>query len=315
MLVVGSEHSLEALDAAWDLLERGASALDAVVAATRLVEDDLRVRSVGTGGYPNLVGAVELDASVMEGTRRRAGAVAALGGFAHPVSVARAVMERLPHVLLVGDGAARFAGEIGAERGELLTEEAQRYWAEGVERARATAGEELLAQATALTARPDDAAGTVDVLALDGRGCVASAVSTSGWPFRWPGRAGDSPLIGAGNYCDDRYGAAGCTGFGELAIRAGTARSVIAALAAGAAPLEAAISALSDVWSLVAPGRDMPMNVVVLDAAGRHCGASTQPGGYYAWRDEQTARAVRAERVVVARPRHAGSADAEEAQP
>ncbi len=236
MLVVGSEHSLDALDEAWRLLEGGASALDAVIAAVRLVEDDLSVRSVGTGGYPNLVGVVELDASVMEGTRRRAGAVAALGGFRHPVSVAREVMERLPHVLLVAEGAARFAAEIGAERAELLTEDARRYFEEGIERARREAGEDVLAQALALTARPDDAIGTVDVLAIDVRGRIASAVSTSGWPFRWPGRVGDTPLVGAGNYCDDRYGAAGCTGFGELAIRAGTARCVVAALAAAPPP-------------------------------------------------------------------------------
>ncbi len=310
MLVVGSEHSLGALDEAWALLEQGASALDAVEAAARHVEDDLTVHSVGTGGWPNLIGDVELDASVMEGTRRRAGAVAALGGFRHPVSIARAVMERLPHVLLVGEGAARFGDEIGAERSELLTGEARQHWLDGLERAREEAGKDLLAQALALTARPDDAVGTVDILAIDGGGHVASAVSTSAWPFRWPGRVGDSPIIGAGNYCDDRYGAAGCTGFGELAMRASTARCVVAALAAGASPEEAGRAGLEDVWSLVAPGRVVPMNIVVLDTAGRHCGLSTQPGGYYAWRDATVEGAVRAERVVVSRPEAAHGASA-----
>jgi beta-aspartyl-peptidase (threonine type) len=302
MLVVGSEHAHEALETAWGLLTNGASALDAVVAATRLVEDDPRVRSVGTGGYPNLVGEVELDASVMEGTRRRAGAVAALSGFAHPVSIAREVMERLPHVLLVGDGARRFAEEIGAERGELLTEAGSKHWREGIASAAAHAGDALLDQARALTADPDQSAGTVDILAIDARGRIASAVSTSGWPFKWPGRVGDSPLPGAGNYCDDRYGAAGCTGFGELAIRAGTARAVVEALASGSTPEQAGRAALEEIWSLVATGREAVMNVVVLDPAGGHCGLSTSPGGHYAWRDASVRQPVLAERVVVGRP-------------
>jgi beta-aspartyl-peptidase (threonine type) len=301
VLVVGSEHALGALEAAWQLLAEGADALDAVVAATRLVEDDLAVHSVGTGGYPNLTGTVELDASVMEGTNRRAGAVAALSGFTHPVSVAREVMERLPHLLLVGDGAACFATEIGAERGELLTAEAEAHWRDGVARARASAGDGLLDQARALTADPSGSGGTVDVLALDGRGHIASAVSTSGWAFKWPGRVGDSPLPGAGNYCDDRYGAAGCTGFGELAIRAGTARAVVDALARGATPQRAGIEALEDVWRLVSPGAGAVMDVVVLDRHGRHCGLSTERGRHYVWRDAGVGGPVLAERVVVGR--------------
>jgi beta-aspartyl-peptidase (threonine type) len=303
VLVVGSEHSLEAVDHAYELLEQGASALDAVVAGIHLVEDDLRVHSVGTGGYPNLDGVVELDASLMEGTQRRTGAVGALGGFRHPIDVARAVMERLPHVLVVGPGAERFAEVVGAERAELLTDEAQRHWEDGIARARGVVGDDAFAQALTLTQRPDEAVGTVDILALDGKGRIASAVSTSGWPFRWPGRIGDSPIIGAGNYCDDRYGAAACTGFGELAIRAGTARCVVAMLASGATLEDAGRLGIEDVWRLVAPGRDVPMNVVALDASGRHAGLATQPGGYYTWRDEHVESAVRAERTVVARPR------------
>lgn len=307
VLVVGSEHSLAAVDHAYELLRNGGSAVDAVVAAVRLVEDDRSVHSVGLGGYPNLDGKVELDASLMEGTRRRAGAVGALGGFRHPIDVARQVMERLPHVLLVGEGAERFADLVGAERTELLTTEARAHWRDGMARARAEVGTNLLNQALALTARPDEAVGTVDILALDATGCIASAVSTSGWPFRWPGRLGDSPLVGSGNYCDDRYGAAACTGFGELAIRAGTARCVVSMLASGASPEEAGRVALEDVWNLVAPDRDVPMNVVVLDASGRHAGLSTLAGGYYTWRDEHVESAVRQPRTLVARSGNAST--------
>lgn len=302
MLVVGSEHAFEAVEVAFELLAAGASALDAVVAAVRVVEDDPEVHSVGTGGYPHVGGAVELDASVMEGTRRRAGAVAALGGFAHPVSVAREVMERLPHVLLAGEGAARFAAEIGAEPAELLVDSARQVWLRAVEAARAEVGDDLLAQVELLTAAPSQSMSTVDVLALDASGRVASAVSTSGWPFRWPGRLADSCIPGAGNYCDDRFGAAACTGLGELAIRAGTARSVVAALAGGAAPEQAGREALLDVWMLSPEHREAPMNVVVLDVSGRHCGLSTEPGGTYVWRDERSGGPVRTERLVVSRP-------------
>ena len=305
MLVVGSEHSLKAVDHAYELMKTGASALDAVVAGLRVVEDDLDVQSVGTGGYPNLDGRVELDASLMEGARRRAGAVGALGGFRHPSDVALHVMTRLPHVLLVGEGAERFAASVGAERTELLTDEAHAHWRRGIEKARAEVGEDALNQALALTAKPDDAVGTVDILALDADGHIASGVSTSGWPFRWPGRLGDSPLVGAGNYCDDRYGAAACTGFGELAIRAGSARCVVAMLAAGASPQEAGRAGLEDVWSLAAGDRDLPMNIVVLDPSGRHAGLATLPGGYYTWRDEHVESAVRATRTIVARPENA----------
>jgi beta-aspartyl-peptidase (threonine type) len=307
VLVVGSDNALEALEVAWAVLVNGGSALDAVEAATRAVEDDPKVTTVGTGGYANLVGEVELDASVMEGTWRRAGAVAALGGYRHPVSIARAVMERLPHVLLAGPGAARFAAEIGAEPAELLTEPARQIWQRGLDRAATgPGGDRLLEQVKILTADPDRAVGTVDVLALDGGGHIASAVSTSGWAWKWPGRVGDSPLPGSGNYCDDRYGAAACTGFGELAIRGGTARSVVAGLAAGQSVRDAGRAALEDAWSLVGPRQDAILNVVVLDSQGRHGGLSTSPGGHYAWRDRSLGEALLAEREVVERPAGAG---------
>ena len=149
-------------------------------------------------------------------------AVAALVGYLHPISVAGAVMERTPHVFIVGDGAARFAREIGAERTQNLTPSTRKLW---VERLRSV-GETptsirrraKLLPAVRKTVREER--GTVNFLALDGRGDIASAVTTSGWAYKYPGRVGDSPVIGAGNYCDSRYGAAACTGYGELAMLA-----------------------------------------------------------------------------------------------
>ena len=222
--------------------------MDAVEAAVRIVEANEADHYVGVGGLPNLLGVVELDASIMDGATRRAGAVAAVTGFPHPISIARAVCDRLPqHVLLVGSGAEQFADEAGIERGETLTEEARRMWREGLEpdglaRAEQSHGpgeiayrRQMLERLSAL-APHEGPWGTVNVLALDAAGNLAVAVSTSGYPWKFPGRVGDSALIGSGNYCDNRYGAAACTGRGELAIRASTARCAVLALRAGAEP-------------------------------------------------------------------------------
>src|SRR5205823_4163526 len=156
--------------------------------------------------------------------------------FRSPITVARLVMERLPHVLLAGEGAARFARECRCEEADLLTPAAAALWRrqlrvlgetpESIARKRRLAP--IVWRATGAER------GTVNILALDRRRQVASAVSTSGWGYKYPGRVGDSPIIGAGNYCDSRYGAAACTGFGELAMRALTARTAVDLLGAGA---------------------------------------------------------------------------------
>ena len=299
MIVVASANGAEALEVAWTVLEDGGSALDAVEAAARVVEDDPRDHSVGTGGYPNLLGQVELDASIMEGTTRRFGGVAALQGFRHPISVARAVMERLPHVLVVGAGAASLAAELGAETAELLTPEAEAAWRDGLARSPAGLTGAVLAQVQALSTNPEHVAGTVDFLALDRDGHIASAVSTSGWAWKWPGRVGDSPIPGAGNYCDDRFGAAACTGFGELALRTQTARTVVNGLASGLDVAAAGRAALEDLFALGEPADRIVMNTVALDRNGNHAGLTTEPGARYAWRDESSGGVQLATRIVV----------------
>ena len=270
-----------------DILRAGGSALDAVEAVTRLVEDNPDDHTVGLGGYPNLVGEVELDASIMDGDTRLAGAVGALRGYRQAITVARAVMDRLPHVLLAGDGAARLAAELGLEPSELLTAEAEQVWRDGL------AGKDvggaaggMLSRIAGRAADPERAAGTVDVLAVDGRGSIASAVSTSGWAWKYPGRVGDSPIVGAGNYADSRHGAAACTGWGELAIRAGTARMVVAGLADGMPLDEACRRAMADVVSLDTGGRAPIMSLVAVDRDGRHAGWTTEAGKpYVVWED------------------------------
>jgi isoaspartyl peptidase/L-asparaginase-like protein (Ntn-hydrolase superfamily) len=275
-----------------ELLRAGASAMDAVEAAVRAAEANEADHYVGVGGLPNLLGEVELDASIMDGATRQAGAVAAVTGFPHPISIARAVCDRLPqHLLLVGAGAERFADEIGVERGPTLTDEAKQMWRDGLEPAGLEAALERhgdgevayrrqVIERLAVMAPPSGPWGTVNVLALDAAGNLAVGVSTSGYPWKYPGRVGDSAVIGAGNYCDSRVGAAACTGRGELAIRANTARSVLLALQAGAAPEEACVSALTETSELPDAYRS-PLQALCLTPDGRHGGASTRKGSTY----------------------------------
>ncbi len=291
--MIASERGEVGLAAGVDLLRAGASAMDAVEAAVRVVESNEADHYVGVGGLPNLLGEVELDASIMDGATRRAGAVAGVSGFPHPISIARAVCERLPqHLLLVGAGAERFADEVGIERGVTLTDEAVRMWRDGLSAAEIDAAEArhgpgerayregVLGRLKAMPV-PGGPWGTVNVLALDAAGNLAVGVSTSGYPWKYPGRVGDSAVIGAGNYCDNAVGGAACTGRGELAIRGTTARSVLRALAAGASPEDACAAGLAETLDLPDDFRS-PLLALCLTPDGRHGGASTRAGASYA---------------------------------
>lgn len=307
LLLVGSSNALIGFDRGIEILRGGGTALDAVEAVTRVVEDNPDDHTVGYGGYPNLRGEVELDASIMEGTTRQAGCAGALRGYRAAITVARAVMEKLPHVMVVGEGAAALAKEIGLEQEDLLTPEAEKVWRDGL--AGDLAGDTIAGQMAAavadLVSDPERAGategelsdrGTVDVLALDSHGHIASAVSTSGWAWKYPGRLGDSPVIGAGNYCDDRFGAAACTGFGELALRAGLARAVVDAMGRGLEPGEACEQALADI-GLLEPPRDAALHVVALSPAGAHGAASLRDGRTYAiWSEDMNEGELRPRR-------------------
>lgn len=255
-------------------LSDGAPALDALEAGIRLVEADPGIRSVGRGGWPNILGQVELDAAVMDGTTFRTGAVGALKGFLHPVSVARAVMERLPHELLVDAGAARFAQEIGAETAENLIPDSERAWRELL---KAEAGPDAanqldtlpLAEMVRAAMDPERVRDTTVYLGQDRQGTIATATSTSGWAWKYPGRLGDSPIIGAGSYADSAYGACACTHTGEMTIRAGTARSVVLYLKMGL-PLEAAVDeAVADLGRLQG-GQLAGVVIHAIDRQGQH---------------------------------------------
>ncbi len=294
-VIVGSERSEVGLPLGMEVLRTGGSALDAVEIVLRACEDNLADHYVGTGGLPNAQGVVELDASLMVGSSRAFGAVAALQGYPHPVSVARAVMERLPqHCLLVGQGAALFAAECGFETAELLTADSRRLFREALAVAdESVEGERTPSQdgdaayrlaALELVDRlgPHDGPwGTINVIALDAHGEMVVGVSTSGYPWKYPGRVGDSAVPGAGTWCDLRGGGAACTGRGELSLRSGTARMVVDALSRDEDVTKACLDALADAAGLPDPFR-AELRVLALTPDGHHGGAAGQPGAYYA---------------------------------
>jgi len=272
------------------ILRAGGSALDAVEATIRAVESNPEDHSVGYGGLPNILGQVELDASIMDGKTRAAGAVGAVKNYEHPISIARQVMERLPHVMLAGAGAERFARELGMKKRNLLTDAARAIYENKVsDSPRYNTMRELVSRAThdpEIAASVDEYGdeshgsdethfGTTNVIAIDANGNFACGVSTSGWAWKYPGRVGDSPIIGAGNYCDNRYGACACTGYGEMAIRANTAHSVVLYMKMGMTLQRAAREAMRDLRALTVP---FPpgMNLVAVDAQGNHVGFTTE---------------------------------------
>ena len=305
MIIIASANGAIGMEAAMTALRDGGSALDAVEAGIRLVEADAADHTVGYNGYPNILGELELDASIMDGASLESGAVAVMRGYPYAISVARAVMQRgLPHVLLAGEGAERFANEIGAENWDsMISDDIKSVWRE---RLRAAGIEQLhddspLLEAVKLATDPERVAGTVNFIARDSRGNMASGVSTSGWAWKHPGRIGDSAIIGAGNYADDRYGACACTGMGEMAIRACTAYSVARYLKDGLPVAEAGRRAMMDLRDL---GGDFigGMNLIALDNAGGHCGFSSRDGGSYVMQTSEMARHVEIKRETVTIP-------------
>lgn len=305
MIVVASSNGGVGISAAIEMLKNGGSAIDAVEAGIRLVESNPQDHTVGLGGIPNLLGEVELDASIMDGRTLAAGAVAAVRGYEHPISIARKVMEELPpHVLLAGSGAERFAVEMGFQLRELLTEETREIWEKQLLKATPEAGlpnlreEPDLRQWVKRVRESRRAGGTVNFLAQDASGNICVGVSTSGQGWKYPGRVGDSPLIGAGNYADNRYGGAACTGLGEMAILAGTAHSVVLYLKMGLSLEEAGRQAMEDLHALASPYLGA-MNIVALDRDGHHAAFSNKEDRTYLYMTEGMDEPEELPRVLV----------------
>lgn len=297
MIVVASENGRVGIQAAVDILKAGGSAIDAVEAGIRLVEDNEDEHSVGRNSYPNLLGDLELDASIMNGRTLESGAVSALQNYPAAISVARAVMEKLPHVHLTGEGAGRLAAELGFARDEkMLSAETLALRETYLRRVLGNPAYENLEHDTRLWDRvkvstdPEKKFGTVNFIAQDANNDICCGVSTSGWAWKYPGRVGDSPIIGAGNYADNRYGAAACTGTGEMAIRSCTAHSLVFYMKMGMSVAKAAEQAMTDLRDL-GGAYISRMNLIAIDRDGHHCGYtsmatihyenySTRPGTY-----------------------------------
>jgi N4-(beta-N-acetylglucosaminyl)-L-asparaginase len=259
-VVICSGNGLKAVTQAMEMLRTGADALDAVIAGVNLVENDPNDVSVGYGGLPNEEGVVELDAAVMHGPTHQAGAVAALQNIRNPSSVARKVMDRSDHVLLVGAGALRFARAHGFTEENLLTERAREAWLSWKETL--SAKDDWLPAHT-----PDDRdigmrlhpdlrdefgaffrhTGTIHCSALDTHGNVSCVTSTSGLAFKIAGRVGDSPIIGAGLYCDNEVGSAGSTGRGEANLANCSSRMIVEHMRDGKSPEDACLAAVQSI--------------------------------------------------------------------
>lgn len=226
----GEEWAARVLQPGWQIWLDKKSMLDAVEAAANVVELDPEDNSVGYGGLPNEEGIVELDASIMAGPTHRCGAVASLRNIKRACSVARLVMERTNHCMLVGDGARRFALAHGFKEEDLLTDKARETWLRWKENLNK---DDFWC---APEARPT---GTINVLGVDDRGDVYGITTTSGLAFKIPGRIGDSPIIGAGLYVDNTIGAAGATGRGEEVIRTCGSFLVVEKMKQGLSPQQA----------------------------------------------------------------------------
>ncbi|MBI3721991.1 MAG: N(4)-(beta-N-acetylglucosaminyl)-L-asparaginase [Fimbriimonas ginsengisoli] len=277
-IVVSSSNGLRACAKAMEMLKAGADTLDAVIAGVNINELDPEDNSVGYGGLPNEEGIVELDASVMHGPTRRCGSVASIRNVKTPSNVAKLVMEQSDHVMIVGEGAWRFAKAWGFKEEDLLTEKSRLAWMVWKQSLRDAGGhnnwtdgldappkkgavkktpvsmlkeqfphatEELLAWAWGQAVHPTT--GTINCLALNPKGEMSGVTTTSGLAWKIPGRIGDSPIIGAGLYVDQEVGGAGSTGRGEENIRVAGAHTIVENMRHGMTPQEACLDALKRV--------------------------------------------------------------------
>jgi N4-(beta-N-acetylglucosaminyl)-L-asparaginase len=274
-------QGMTANERAAEVLSSGGSLLDAVEKGINTAEDNPKIMSVGYGGLPNAEGVVELDAAIMDGTRHRAGAVGSLREIKNPISVARLVLEKTRHTTLAGEGAFRFALEMGFKPQQLLTPESLQRWLEWKADSK---------RQTFWLNRTDNH-DTIGMVGIDGKGRVVSGCSTSGLAWKIPGRVGDSPLVGCGVYADDSVGAASATGDGDLMTNYCTSVSIVHTMARGASPQEACAELLQHMVKTDAANRSAEAAVIAINARGEIGAASMQKGfhlKYAVWREGES---------------------------
>ncbi len=307
--VISSANGQAATKKAWQMISDGADTLDAVVQGVAIVEADPEDTSVGYGGLPNERGIVELDAAVMHGPTHKAGAVASIQNIKHPAQVALTVLQRTDHVLLVGQGALEFARAHGFPEENLLTEHARKIWlkwkenlnndddwlppsdesdekvAQFFRRNSTGIDEAALAGDDRSTNRPLSRfrrpTGTIHCAGINMDGELSCTTTTSGLAFKIPGRVGDSPIIGAGLYCDNEVGSCGSTGRGEANLQNMCSFAGVELMRQGASPEEAGMEILKRVAKTTEPrlrdkeGRpDFGLSFYLLAKDGRHAGVS-----------------------------------------
>jgi len=254
------------------------SMLDAIEQGIWVTEADIKNASVGIGGIPNANGDVELDACIMAGPGHQAGSVGGIRDILHPISVARAVMEKTPHVMLVGEGAKQFAIKNGFSTTRLLTDSQKQNW------------ENWKKQKSKKLPRIDkDNHDTIAMVGIDQQGDLYGGCSTSGWGFKIPGRVGDSPIIGSGLYVDNTTGAAGATGTGENVMRYCGSFLVVEFMRAGASPTDACKMTVERINELDPKGiADLAINFIAINKQGEHGAAGTNKGFKYAYADAKS---------------------------
>ncbi|MGB7211027.1 MAG: N(4)-(beta-N-acetylglucosaminyl)-L-asparaginase [Gemmatimonadales bacterium] len=283
-VAVSSPNGFRGVQKAVDLVLAGTDTLDAAIEGVKIQELDPNDHSVGYGGLPNEEGVVQLDASCMHGPTRRAGAVGALEGIKVASEIARLVLKYTDHIMLVGEGAKKFALSYGYQEEELLTPEARQIWLTW--RANRGPKDDWLdvPDGTPMVHRPT---GTINMNVVNAKGEISSVTTTAGLAFKIPGRVGDSPIIGAGQYTDNDVGAAGSTGLGELNIVACGAFYTVDCMRRGLKPTDAALETLKRVLQLAPPrliGADgkpkFQLNYYVVNKNGEHGSAALYPSQY-----------------------------------
>ena len=274
---------IKANEAAWEILKNNGRALDAVEAGVRIPEGDPKERSVGYGGRPDRDGRVTLDACIMD-EYANIGSVACLEYIKHPISVARAVMEKTPHVMLVGDGALQFALSQGFKKENLLVEESEKEWKEWLK----TSEYKPIANI--------ENHDTIGMITLDANGNLSGACTTSGMAFKMHGRVGDSPIIGAGLYVDNEIGAATATGHGEEVIRIVGCHLVVELMRQGKSPQKACEEAVARIVKLTKNRnkelKDIQVGFIALNKNGEHGSYCIQSGFNYAVHDDTGNRLI-----------------------
>ena len=281
-------HGMPANQAAWEILLKGGYSLDAVEAGVRVPEADPNIITVGKGGIPDSGGKVTLDACIMD-EKGRAGSVACLQKIKHPISVARLVMEKTPHVMLSGRGALKFALDNGFEKENLLTKQRKSEWKKWKKQQRE------FSNIINIENVDENNHDTIGMLALDEKGRISGACTTSGMGYKMPGRVGDSPIIGAGLFVDGDVGGATATGTGELVMKTLGSFLVVEMMRNGMSPQRACQEAVKRIAKKIPDYQNHQVGFIALNTKGEYGAYCIQPGFNYAIKSPKKEQLIEAD--------------------